>query len=53
MTFIQCEMINDMIRLAGKETEVAGITDRAMRGKSRVQTGPETTGSSAERIIAQ
>ena len=33
MTFIQCEMINDMSRLAGKETEVAAITDRAMRGK--------------------
>ena len=53
MTYIQCEMINDMSLLAGKETEVAGITDRAMRGKSRVQTGPEKTGSSAERIIAQ
>ena len=33
MTFIQCEMINDMSRLVGKETEVAAITDRAMRGK--------------------
>jgi len=33
MTFIQCEMINDMSWLAGKETEVAAITDRAMRGK--------------------
>ncbi len=33
MTFIQCEMINDMSRLAGKETEVAAKTDRAMRGK--------------------
>ena len=26
-------MINDMSRLAGNETEVAAITDRAMRGK--------------------
>ena len=33
MTFIQCEMINDISLLAGKETEVAAITDRAMRGK--------------------
>ena len=27
MTFIQCEMINDMSRLAGNETEVAAITE--------------------------
>ena len=32
-TFIQCEMINDMSLLAGKEVEVAAITDRAIRGK--------------------
>ena len=30
MTFIQCEMINDMSRLAGEETEIAEITNRAM-----------------------
>ena len=28
MTFIQCEMKNDMSRLAGKETEIVEITDR-------------------------
>ena len=33
MTFIQCEMINDMSRFAGKEAEVAEITQRAMDGK--------------------
>ena len=33
MTFIQCEMINDMSRLAGKETEIAEITNRAMDGE--------------------
>ena len=33
MTFIQCEMINDMSYLAGKEAEVAEITHRAMDGK--------------------
>ena len=33
MTFIQCEMINDIIRLAGKETEIAEIMNRAMDGK--------------------
>jgi len=33
MTFIQCEMINDMSLLAGKEAEVAEITHRAMDGK--------------------
>ena len=33
MTFIQCKMINDMSRLAGKETEFAEITQRAMDGK--------------------
>ena len=33
MTFIQCEMINDMSRLAGKETEVAEITQCVMDGK--------------------
>ena len=33
MTFIQCEMIYDISLLAGKETEVAAIADRAMRGK--------------------
>ena len=30
MTFIQCKMINDMSRLAGKETEIVEITDRAI-----------------------
>ncbi|HBL56365.1 MAG TPA: phosphoserine phosphatase SerB, partial [Deltaproteobacteria bacterium] len=33
MTFIQCEMINDMSRLAGKEAEVAEITQQTMDGK--------------------
>ena len=33
MTFIQCEMINDMSRLVGKEAEVAEITQQAMDGK--------------------
>ena len=33
MTFIQCEMINDISRLAGKEVEVAEITKRAMAGE--------------------
>ena len=33
MTFIQCEMINDMSRLARKETEIAEITNRAMDGE--------------------
>ncbi len=33
MTFIQCEMINDMSHLAEKEAEVAEITHRAMDGK--------------------
>ncbi|MBC8258627.1 MAG: phosphoserine phosphatase SerB [SAR324 cluster bacterium] len=33
MTFIQCEMIDDMSRLSGKETEVAEITHRAMEGE--------------------
>jgi phosphoserine phosphatase len=33
MTFIQCEMINDISYLAGKEAEVAEITHRAMDGK--------------------
>ena len=33
MTFIQCEMINDMSRLAGEETEIAEITNRAINGK--------------------
>ena len=33
MTFIQCEMINDMSLLAEKEAEVAEITHRAMDGK--------------------
>ena len=33
MTFIQCEIINDMSHLAGKEAEVAEITHRAMDGK--------------------
>ncbi len=33
MTFIQCEMINDMSRLAGNEAEVTKITQRAMDGE--------------------
>ncbi len=33
MTFIQCEMINEMSRLAGKEAEVAEITQQTMDGK--------------------
>jgi phosphoserine phosphatase len=33
MTFIQCEMINEMSRLCGKEAEVEAITDCAMQGK--------------------
>ena len=33
MTFVQCEMINDMSRLARKETEIADITNRAMDGE--------------------
>ena len=33
MTFIQCEMINDMSRLTGEETEIAEITNRAMDGE--------------------
>ena len=32
MTFIQCEMINDVSRLSGIETEIAEITNRAMDG---------------------
>ena len=33
MTFIQCEMINDMNRLAGKEMEITEITNRATDGE--------------------
>ena len=33
MKFIQCEMINDMSRLAAKETEVAELTQCVMNGK--------------------
>ena len=33
MIFIQCEMINDMSRLAREETEIAEITNRAMDGE--------------------
>ena len=33
MTFIQCEMINDMSRLAGKETEIVEKTNCTMDGE--------------------
>ena len=33
MTFIQCEMFNDVSRLSGIETEIAEITNRAMDGE--------------------
>ena len=33
MTFIQCEMINDVSRLPGIEKEIAKVTNRAMDGK--------------------
>ena len=33
MTFIQCEMINDISRLSRKETEITEITNRAMDGE--------------------
>ncbi len=33
MTFIQCEVINELSKLAGKEKEVENITNRAMNGE--------------------
>lgn len=38
MTFIQCEIINEMSRLAGCEAEVAALTEEAMRGKLDFET---------------
>ena len=40
MTFIQCEMINDVSRLSGIETEIAEITNRAMDGEVNFKEKP-------------